>query len=145
MPTYRNIPQLLTAALTLCLLLLFGGGMSPADAGVRRCLTIEVFAANLAGQGGSSTPIPAAGFSKARALLKQAPKHPSADAAFLEVMANGSSGIIFAKKGCISAIWPAPAFVPTAKLKAMFVEGKQFDALKGDAITSHWVSGLAAE
>jgi hypothetical protein len=85
------------------------------------CIRIGSFLTKLARRGGTSTAIPAAGFSKAQVLLR-AHGNPRTDAAYFEQMPDGSSGIAFADKGCLSAFWPAPPFVPRSTLKQMLFE-----------------------
>ena len=138
---------LIAAALTVLVVTPSGARMSRAAGAGTACIKIEVFAANLAGQGGSSTPVSPAGLAKARALLKKAPRHPLADAAYFEEMTDGSSGVVFARKGCISAIWLAPAFMPKASLRAEFLGGRPSvsDPLADAAAASQWVGGLTGD
>ena len=115
---------LVGATLTTLFLVGIEPGTARTTATGKECIKADAFSENLVKHGGISTAIPAAGFLKARLLLEQAPDHPRADTAYFEEMADGSSGIAFAEKGCLSALWLAPPFVSSIMLKQMLFEGR---------------------
>ena len=123
----RNWPGLIPAAALLAGLSAIGMTTAPSPTSAAdNCLKLEAFSANIISHGGSTTVIPAAGFLKARQLLQKTSTHEAveADAAYFDEMPDGSSGIVFANKSCISAIWLTPPFVPRATLKSMLLEDK---------------------
>ena len=122
----RRSPVLAIVSLTALLTLGAGVNLSPAIAGSNDCIKLEAFSANIAKRGGTASLLPAASFAKARKLLDLTPGHSAieADAAYFDEMPDGSSGITFGSKGCVSAVWLTPPFVPRASLKALLFEEK---------------------
>jgi len=98
-------------------------GAARAEPSEKKCLDVTGFSTNIVGHGGKSTLIPAAGFARAQELLSHAPGHEKveADQAYFDEMPDGSSGIVFAKGKCVSAILLTPSFVPQATLKAILL------------------------
>lgn len=113
----------LLAALFACLMLIaVGASLSKADA-AETCMKAEDFAADVVRHGGTSTLISAANYPKAKRLLDVTPDHEpiAADSAAFDEMGDGSSGLTFVDKGCVTAIWPTPSFMSTSRLKALLL------------------------
>lgn len=133
-PQVRPLPRgragfVLALIILLALLaLVLGWVMMPvkAHAATGKCIKPAAFLASLSRSGGTATPVPSANYPKARRLLELAAKAspPASDTAWLQEMPDGSSGIVFAAKGCVSTLWLTPPFVPLTALKSVLLREK---------------------